>query len=100
MEFPNGKYAWMVKIGEKGQFVIPKEAREMFNLRPGSNILVLGDEKRGIAILPREMQSEYISRIFAELDGENSVGENNVGENNSFENSDVVENSESKGGTV
>ena len=69
MELPKGKYAWMVKIGEKGQFVIPKEAREMFDLQPGSNILVLGDEKRGIAILPKELQSEYISRIFAELEG-------------------------------
>lgn len=70
MDFPNGKYAWMVKIGEKGQFVIPKEARDMFDLQPGSTILVLGDEKKGIAILPREAQSEFISRIFAEADHE------------------------------
>lgn len=68
MEFPNGKYAWMVKIGEKGQFVIPKEAREMFDLQPGNEILVLGDVKKGIAILPKEMQSEYITRIFSEID--------------------------------
>ncbi len=67
MEFPNGKYAWMVKIGERGQFVIPKEAREMFDLQPGNEILVLGDIKRGIAILPKEMQSEYITRIFSEI---------------------------------
>jgi len=67
MDFPNGKYAWMVKIGEKGQFVIPKEAREMFDLQPGSTILVLGDSQRGIAILPRQMQSEYISRIFSDM---------------------------------
>ena len=45
MEVNNGKYAWMVKIGEKGQFVIPKEARNLFNLQPGMEILVLGDEK-------------------------------------------------------
>lgn len=70
MEFPKGKYAWMVKIGEKGQFVIPKEARDLFDLQPGHTILVLGDEKRGLAVLPREMQSEYISRIFTELDSE------------------------------
>ena len=70
MDFSNGRYAWMVKIGEKGQFVIPKEARDMFDLQPGSTILVLGDEKRGIAILPREMQSEFISRIFSEMDQE------------------------------
>jgi len=68
MEFPNEKYAWMVKIGEKGQFVIPKEAREMFDLQPGSTILVLGDAKRGLAILPKEQQSEFISRIFDQLE--------------------------------
>ena len=70
MEFPKGKHAWMVKIGEKGQFVIPKEARDMFDLQPGSTILVLGDDKKGLAILPREAQSEFISRIFAEADHE------------------------------
>ena len=68
METVNGKHAWMVKIGEKGQFVIPKEARDMFDLQPGSSILVLGDDKRGLAILPRELQSEYIARIFSDLD--------------------------------
>ena len=55
MNILDGKYAWMVKIGEKGQFVIPKEARDMFDLQPGSEILVLGDTKRGIAILPKAM---------------------------------------------
>lgn len=70
MDLPSGKYAWMVKIGEKGQFVIPKEAREMFDLQPGSTILVLGDVKRGLAILPREAQSEFISRIFEETEHE------------------------------
>ena len=70
MEFPSGKYAWMVKIGEKGQFVIPKEARDLFDLQPGSTILVLGDEKKGLAILPKEMQSQYISRIFSDLDSD------------------------------
>ncbi len=68
MEFPEGKYAWMVKIGEKGQFVIPKEARDLFGLQPGSEILVLGDVKQGIAILPKDQQSKYISQIFSDLD--------------------------------
>lgn len=70
MEFPDGKYAWMVKIGEKGQFVIPKEARELFELQPGEEILVLGDSKRGIAILPKAMQREYIAKIFSQMDEE------------------------------
>ncbi|MGN0505632.1 MAG: AbrB/MazE/SpoVT family DNA-binding domain-containing protein [Lachnospiraceae bacterium] len=74
MECPNGKYAWMVKIGEKGQFVIPKEARELFDLQPGNEILVLGDAERGIAILPKAMQREYMTRIFSEMEhGETEV---------------------------
>ena len=68
MNVNNGKYAWMVKIGEKGQFVIPKEARDLFDLQPGNELLVLGDEKRGLAILPKEMQKEYITRIFSEIE--------------------------------
>ena len=68
MNIQNGKHAWMVKIGEKGQFVIPKEARDLFDLQPGNEILVLGDEKRGLAILPKEMQKEYITRIFSEIE--------------------------------
>ena len=58
MKVHNDKYAWMVRIGEKGQFVIPKEARDLFGLQPGTEILVLGDEKRGLAILPKAMQNE------------------------------------------
>lgn len=68
MNVQKGKYAWIVKIGEKGQFVIPKEARDLFDLQPGNEILVLGDENRGLAILPKEMQKEYIARIFSEIE--------------------------------
>ena len=68
MNIRDGKYAWMVKIGEKGQFVIPKEARELFSLQPGDEILVLGDQEKGIAILPKEMQKEYITNIFSKID--------------------------------
>lgn len=67
MNINDEKFAWMVKIGEKGQFVIPKEARELFDLQPGDDILVLGDKERGVAILPREKQQEYIKQIFREI---------------------------------
>lgn len=63
MEIPDGKYAWMVKIGEKGQFVIPKEARELFDLKPGYEILVLGDRERGLAILPRNQQQAFLGQM-------------------------------------
>ena len=69
MKCPDGKHAWMVKIGERGQFVIPKEARELFDLQPGDEILVLGDANQGIAILPKALQREYIAKIFSEMNG-------------------------------
>ena len=68
MEFPQGKYAWMIKVGEKGQFVIPKEARDLFDLQPGQTILVLADEKRGLAIPPRADAERIMGQIFAELE--------------------------------
>ena len=68
MNIPNEKYAWMVKIGEKGQFVIPKDAREMFDLQPGDEILILGDTERGIAILPKEKQQDVLKQIFTSIE--------------------------------
>lgn len=40
-----------VTVGERGQIVIPKKAREIFHIRPGDSLLVLGDEAQGIAIV-------------------------------------------------
>lgn len=68
MELPAGKHAWMVKIGEKGQFVIPKEARELFGFLPGQTILVLADEERGIAIPSRADSEKMFAQIFAQTD--------------------------------
>ena len=69
MNINDEKFAWMVKIGEKGQFVIPKEAREMFDLHPGNEILVLGDKSKGLAVLPKEMQNAMIKQIFNDIEG-------------------------------
>ncbi len=68
MNIHDGKFAWMVKIGEKGQFVIPKEAREMFDLQPGDEILVLGDKEKGIAILPKAKQQDFVKQVFSEIE--------------------------------
>ena len=50
MKQSKGKFAATVRVGEKGQIVIPKGVRELFDIRPGDTLLVLADEKRGIAI--------------------------------------------------
>jgi AbrB family looped-hinge helix DNA binding protein len=71
---PKGKYAWTVKIGEKGQFVIPKEARDIFGINPGDTLILLGDEKQGLAIPPKGMLTNLMATIFSgsvpEEDGE------------------------------
>ncbi|WP_283673454.1 AbrB/MazE/SpoVT family DNA-binding domain-containing protein [Butyricicoccus sp. Marseille-Q5471] len=64
MNAPEGKYAWTVKVGEKGQFVIPKEARDIFDIKPGDTLILLGDEQRGIAIPPKSSFAELITKIF------------------------------------
>jgi len=62
----NGKYVWTATVGEKGQIVIPKEAREVFDIKPGDQLLILGDIERGIAI-PRK---EDLNIIHKNLYGE------------------------------
>lgn len=52
-----------VKVGEKGQIVIPKEAREMFGIKPGDLLLLLGDEKQGIAIVKNEIFMQFAQHI-------------------------------------
>ena len=64
MKYPEGKYAWTVKIGEKGQFVIPKEARDIFNINPGDTLIVLADINKGIAIPPKNMFAHLMETIF------------------------------------
>ena len=66
MQFSKGKHAWMVKIGEKGQFVIPKEARDLFDLQPGQTILVLADDEKGLAIPPKDVSEKLFAQIFQE----------------------------------
>lgn len=61
---PKGKYAWTATVGEKGQIVIPKEARDIFNINPGDTIILLGDVKRGIAIPPTNMFTEVMAKVF------------------------------------
>lgn len=61
---PEGKYLFgMAKVGARGQIVIPKQARELFNIRPGDNLLLLGDIAQGIAIVRPDLAAEVLRKI-------------------------------------
>ena len=66
MEAPKGRYAWTATVGEKGQIVIPKQARELFEIKPGDTLLLLGDEKLGIAIPPKGAFAGFFGMAFEE----------------------------------
>ncbi len=44
-----------VKVGPKGQITIPKQAREMFDIKEGDTLMVLGDKKKGIALIKADI---------------------------------------------
>lgn len=61
---PDGKYiVGTVKIGDKGQIVIPKDARDLFELKPGDTLLVLADAKQGIALVNNDVFREFAQDI-------------------------------------
>lgn len=67
MEAVNGKYIFgVVKVGERGQIVIPKEARELYNIKAGDSLMVLGDQ-RGIAMLKTEVFQSIINQAMEGL---------------------------------
>ena len=73
MKAPKGKYVWTATVGEKGQIVIPKQARDVFEIRPGDTLLLLGDEKRGIAIPPKGAFAELFGMAFEEKEDEQEL---------------------------
>ena len=59
MSTEDGKYASTVRVGEKGQIVIPKAARDLFGIEPGDTLLLLADVRRGIAILRPDLFDQF-----------------------------------------
>ena len=58
------KFLWTAKVGEKGQIVIPKEARKVFNIKAGDTLLLFGDKQRGIAIAKYDDYANFADKIF------------------------------------
>ena len=52
------------KVGDRGQIVIPKEAREMFHIQPGDTLLILGEKETGLMISRPEVLSDIANQIF------------------------------------
>ena len=67
MQEENGKFIFgVVKVGDKGQIVIPKEARTVYNIKPGDALLLLGDQK-GMALLKTEIFQNAIDQAMGGL---------------------------------
>lgn len=62
-----GKFIGSVKVGAKGQIVIPKEARDLFNIRPGDTLILLADVERGIAIQGYDLFQKFSDEAFGKI---------------------------------
>lgn len=60
----NNKFVGSVKVGPKGQIVIPKEAREMLNISTGDTLVLLADATQGIAVQKYEVYEEFFEQVF------------------------------------
>lgn len=70
-----GKYVGISKVGEKGQIVIPKEAREMFDIRPGDSLIILCDQDQGMAIVKSDIIESIGDEIFKAKQEQEKEGE-------------------------
>ena len=57
------KYVGVCKVGEKGQIVIPKEVRTMFDIKTGDSVVVLCDKERGIALLKSDFIEDLTDKV-------------------------------------
>ena len=65
MKGKGDKFMATVKVGPKGQIVIPKEVRDMFDISPGDNMVILADARRGIALERQNFLTKVADAIFA-----------------------------------
>ena len=61
LKLPRDQFLSTVRVGDKGQIVIPKEVREMFEIEPGDNLMLLADKERGIAIVAFDGMMDFMN---------------------------------------
>lgn len=61
---PEGKFVISVKVGPKGQIIVPKEVRDMFQIQPGDMLLMLADVERGVALQTFECADQMFADFF------------------------------------
>ena len=67
MQDKDGKYIFgVVKVGDKGQIVIPRDARKIYDIKPGDTLMMLGDQN-GIALLKTEIFQNIIDQAMEGL---------------------------------
>lgn len=69
MDKEQDKFIWTTKLSGKGQIVIPKQAREVFGLKDGDTLILLGDKSKGIAIAKYDDYLKFAEEIFKLKDG-------------------------------
>ncbi len=63
----DGKYIFgVVKVGDKGQIVIPKDARKQYDIKPGDALLLLGDAS-GMALVKTEIFHDMVGQVMEGL---------------------------------
>ena len=60
---PTRRVFGTAKVGDRGQIVIPKEARDFFNIHPGDTLLILGSESQGLVV----SRPEVLDRVAQEI---------------------------------
>ena len=75
-EVEKGKFLYgTVTVGERGQIVLPIQARKHFNIKPGDKLLVAGDLRKGLAIMKASILKEVATKVLSVIGGGRTKGE-------------------------
>ena len=74
MQENDGKYIFgVVKVGDKGQIVIPRDARKQYDIKPGDSLMLIGDQN-GMALVKTEIFQNIVSQVMEGLSKRESTG--------------------------